>query len=320
MRGTLCITITEIRKAELRVLRDAADPDLILRQDSMSAADLVFETEEFADVEQEIAVEEGQPRPARILKESFAITETHRQVTSGKLIINGMLQTQILYLGEDDEGESRLCSRSEKTEFTQFIPLQSPLDSNFIKVDFGDDGLKLTIENQDTFQLEGQVRIQIHGYGNKQIPVVSDAYHKEKSIGFERKEVPLSCLNDVLSGEISAREVVSLTEQEQHPDKLLCGSILPGDISARREHGRIVIEGSVSVRILALDENGRAFVIESEVSTAGSTGHFRGHICSENCRSVRVLRYQRLLDRRHQQQTDRNQRERHHRGLDQRNP
>ena len=104
VRGTLCITITEIRKAELHVLRDAADPDLILRQDSMSAADLVFETEEFADVEQEIAVEEGQPRPARILKESFAITETHRQVTSGKLIINGMLQTQILYLGEDDEG------------------------------------------------------------------------------------------------------------------------------------------------------------------------------------------------------------------------
>ena len=270
VRGTLCITITEIRKAELRVLRDAADPDLILRQDSMSAADLVFETEEFADVEQEIAVEEGQPRPARILKESFAITETHRQVTSGKLIINGMLQTQILYLGEDDEGESRLCSRSEKTEFTQFIPLQSPLDSNFIKVDFGDDGLKLTIENQDTFQLEGQVRIQIHGYGNKQIPVVSDAYHKEKSIGFERKEVPLSCLNDVLSGEISAREVVSLTEQEQHPYKLLCGSILPGDISARREHGRIVIEGSVSVRILALDENGRAFVIESEVPLRGA--------------------------------------------------
>ena len=270
VRGTLCITITEIRKAELRVLRDAADPDLILRQDSMSAADLVFETEEFADVEQEIAVEEGQPRPARILKESFAITETHRQVTSGKLIINGMLQTQILYLGEDDEGESRLYSRSEKTEFTQFIPLQSPLDSNFIKVDFGDDGLKLALENQDTFRLEGQVRIQIHGYGNKQIPVVSDAYHKEKSIGFERKEVPLSCLNDVLSGEISAREVVSLTEQEQHPDKLLCGSILPGEVSARREHGRIIIEGSVPVRILALDENRRAFVIESEVPLRGA--------------------------------------------------
>ena len=204
------------------------------------------------------------------MKESFAITETHRQVTSGKLIINGMLQTQILYLGEDDEGESRLYSRSEKTEFTQFIPLQSPLDSNFIKVDFGDDGLKLAIENQDTFRLEGQVRIQIHGYGNKQIPVVSDAYHKEKSIGFERKEVPLSCLNDVLSGEISAREVVSLTEQEQHPDKLLCGSILPGEVSARREHGRIIIEGSVPVRILALDENRRAFVIESEVPLRGA--------------------------------------------------
>ena len=270
VRGKLCITVTEIQKAELHVLRDTSDQSLILKQETMKAADLIFETEEFADAEQEIAVEEGQPQPVRILKESFAITETHRQITSGKLIISGVLQTQILYLGEDDEGETRICNRSEKIEFTQFIPLQSPLDSNLIKVDFSSDSLKLTIENQDTFQLEGQIRIQVHGYSNTQIPVASDAYHKEKAIHFERENTTLSCLSDVLSGEISAREVVNLTEQDQHPGKLICGSILPCEISAHPEHDRIIIEGSVPVRILALDENERAFVIESEVPLRGA--------------------------------------------------
>ena len=270
VRGKLCITVTEIQKAELHVLRDTSDQSLILKQETMEAADLVFETEEFADAEQEIAVEEDQPKPVRILKESFAITETHRQITSGKLIISGVLQTQILYLGEDDEGETRICNRSEKTEFTQFIPLQSQLNSDLIKVDFSGDGLKLTIENQDTFQLEGQIRIQVHGYSNTQIPVASDAYHKEKSIHFDREVEALSCLTDVLSGEISAREVVSLTQQDQHPEKLICGSILPGNISVHPEHGRIVIEGTVPVRILSLDENGQAFVIESEVPLRGA--------------------------------------------------
>ena len=270
VRGKLCITVTEIQKAELHVLRDTSDQSLILKQETMEAADLVFETEEFADIEQEIAVEEDQPQPVRVLKESFAITETHRQITSGKLIISGVLQTQILYLGEDDEGETRICNRSEKTEFTQFIPLQSPLDSNLIKVDFSSDSLKLTIENQDAFQLEGQIRIQVHGYSNTQIPVASDAYHKEKAIHFERENTTLSCLSDVLSGEISAREVVNLTEQDQHPGKLICGSILPCEISAHPEHDRIIIEGSVPVRILALDENERAFVIESEVPLRGA--------------------------------------------------
>ena len=270
IRGKLCITVTEIQKAELHVLRDTSDQSLILKQETMEAADLIFETEEFADAEQEIAVEEDQPKPVRILKESFAITEAHRQITSGKLIISGVLQTQILYLGEDNEGETRICNRSEKTEFTQFIPLQSPLDSNLIKVDFSSDSLKLTIENQDTFQLEGQIRIQVHGYSNTQIPVASDAYHKEKAIHFERENTTLSCLSDVLSGEISAREVVNLTEQDQHPGKLICGSILPCEISAHPEHDRIIIEGSVPVRILALDENERAFVIESEVPLRGA--------------------------------------------------
>lgn len=270
VRGKLCIAVTEIQKTELHVLRDSSDENLILKQEKKEAADLIFETEEFADIEQEIAVEEGQPQPVRILKESFTITETHRQVSSGKLIINGLLQTQILYLGEDDERENQLCCRREKTEFTQFIPLQSQLNSDLIKVDFSSDSLKLTIENQDTFQLEGQVRIQIHGYGSKQIPVASDAYHKEKSIHFDRKVEALSCLTDVLSGEISAREVVNLTQQDQHPEKLICGSILPSNISVHPEHGRIVIEGSVPVRILSLDENGRAFVIKSEVPLRGT--------------------------------------------------
>lgn len=270
VRGKLCIAVTEIQKTELHVLRDSSDKNLILKQEKKEAADLIFETEEFADIEQEIAVEEGQPQPVRILKESFTITETHRQISSGKLIINGLLQIQILYLGEDDERENQLCCRREKTEFTQFIPLQSQLNSDLIKVDFSDDGLKLAIENQDTFQLEGQVRIRIHGYGSKQIPVASDAYHKEKSIHFDRKVEALSCLTDVLSGEISAREVVNLTQQDQHPEKLICGSILPSNISVHSEHGRIVIEGSVPVRILSLDENGRAFVIKSEVPLRGA--------------------------------------------------
>lgn len=270
VRGKLCIAVTEIQKTELHVLRDSSDKNLILKQEKKEAADLIFETEEFADIEQKIAVEEGQPQPVRILKESFTITETHRQISSGKLIINGLLQIQILYLGEDDERENQLCCRREKTEFTQFIPLQSQLNSDLIKVDFSDDGLKLAIENQDTFQLEGQVRIRIHGYGSKQIPVASDAYHKEKSIHFDRKVEALSCLTDVLSGEISAREVVNLTQQDQHPEKLICGSILPSNISVHPEHGRIVIEGSVPVRILSLDENGRAFVIKSEVPLRGA--------------------------------------------------
>lgn len=272
VRGKLCIAVTEIQKTELHVLRDSSDKNLILKQEKKEAADLIFETEEFADIEQEIAVEEGQPQPVRILKESFTITETHRQISSGKLIINGLLQIQILYLGEDDERENQLCCRREKTEFTQFIPLQSQLNSDLIKVDFSGDGLKLAIENQDTFQLEGQVRIQIHGYGTKQIPVASDAYHKEKSIHFDRKVEDLSCLTDVLSGEISAREVVNLTQRDQHPEKLICGSILPSNISVHPEHGRIVIEGSVPVRILSLDETGRAFVIKSEVPLRGALG------------------------------------------------
>ena len=177
VRGKLCIAVTEIQKTELHVLRDSSDKNLILKQEKKEAADLIFETEEFADIEQEIAVEEDQPQPVRILKESFTITETHRQISSGKLIINGLLQVQILYLGEDDERENQLCCRREKTEFTQFIPLQSQLNSDLIKVDFSGDGLKFNYRKsgylpagRTSADPDPRVRIQADPGGLRRLP------------------------------------------------------------------------------------------------------------------------------------------------------
>ena len=268
-RGELSIRFTRIVPKELMVLKDMGDPEMVQLQDTLKATDLDFEAEEITEISQQINIRDDKPLPVKILKETIEIVENHKQITSGKLVINATINSQILYLG-DEAGEKKICSLSNKTDFTQFVPVKDNADASMIQIGFVGSDLKITIEGDDEFLLQGQVRTTIQGYISRELPMISDAYHKTRSIRFDIKEEPLSSVKGTVSGEISAREVINLNDSDKKPAALLCGSGSLSAIKGRPEGGRVIIEGSVPVKILALDENDLPFLIESTVPLRGS--------------------------------------------------
>ena len=268
-RGELIFRVTEISQQELPVFRESADPELVCRHDSVKAADLTFEAEETTDISQEINIKEGDPEPVKILKESIQIIENHKQITSGKLVINAVISSNILYLGDSD-GEQKLCRLENRTDFTQFIPVKGDLDVSMISADFTGSELKMNISGSDEFQLQGQVKTIICGYSDTELPMVCDAYHKSRDIGFDLAAQPVTAVTGTVCGEISAREVINIDDSLSRPEQLVCGSCSISEISGRLENGRIVIEGSVPVTILALDENNVPFAVQSAVPLRGA--------------------------------------------------
>ena len=270
VRGKLCIAVTEIQKTELHVLRDSSDKNLILKQEKKEAADLIFETEEFADIEQEIAVEEDQPQPVRILKESFTITETHRQISSGKLIINGLSagpdpvsgrgrrKRESALLPEGKDGIHPVHPTAKSTEQRSY---QSGFQWRRTQVNYRKSGYLPA--GRTSADPDPRVRIQADPGGLRRLP--------QRKIHPFRSEGRGSFLSHrcAFRGNFSTRSGEPDTAGSASREADL-RSILPGNISVHPEHGRIVIEGSVPVRILSLDENGRAFVIKSEVPLRGA--------------------------------------------------
>lgn len=268
-RGELIFRVTEISQQELPVFRESQDPELVCRHDSVKAADLTFEAEETTEISQEINIKDGDPEPVKILKESIRIVENHKQITSGKLVINAVISSNILYLG-DSAGEQKLCRLENKTDFTQFIPVKGDLDVSRIAADFTGSDLKMNISGSDEFQLQGQVKTIVCGYSDTELPMVCDAYHKSRDIGFELVSHPVTSVTGTVCGEISAREVINIDDSLSRPEQLICGSCSISEVSGHSENGRIVIEGSVPVTILALDENNVPFAVQSAVPLRGS--------------------------------------------------
>lgn len=270
VRGELLIKMTGIADCEGKIFKGAQDDELVTAGDTIAATVLEHETSDVTEISQEITIREGRPSPVKILKTSLDIVENHRQITSGKLVINATIHCHILYLGETDSGEKELCCQTNKTDFTQFIVMDDKTDPDLIRLTFSGGDLKLTIENKDKFMLQGNVTTLIQSYRNKEIDVVKDAYHKKKELCFDIISHPVNLIRETVSGEISAREVVDLSDGDKRPADLLCGSCRVSSIEGRPEKGRIVIEGDIPVKILALDDEKAPMVIDHKVPIRGA--------------------------------------------------
>ena len=270
VRGELLIKMMGISDCESKIFKGAADDDLVVAGSVISATVLDHETSDVTEISQEITLREGQPSPVKILKTSLDICENHRQITSGKLVINASINSQILYLGEADSGEKELCCLTNKTDFTQFIVMDDKTDPDLVRLTFGGGDLKFTIEGKDKFVLQGNVTTLIQSYCNKDIDVVRDAYHKKKTLYFDTRSQSLNLIRETVGGEISAREVVDLSGEDKRPAKLLCGSCRISSIEGKPEKGRIVIEGNIPIKILAIDDKNVPFVIDHKVPVRGA--------------------------------------------------
>lgn len=283
VRGKLRIKAACIADKEVKLLTAAADGDLVTLKGRCSATVLDHETSDTTEISQEITIREDQPAPVKILKTNINIVENHRQLTSGKLVINASILLDALYVGEEDDGMKKLCCLSNKTDFTQFIVMDDKTDPDLVCASFSGGSLALTIENKDKFMLQGNVTTLIRSYRTKEIDMICDAYHKQKDLCFDVSGEEVTCIKTTVAGEISAREVVDLSDRNRKPAVLLCGSCLPPTIECRPDRDRVMIEGSMPVKILALDEENVPFTIEHTVPVRGALG------CSSHATDTGVI-------------------------------
>lgn len=278
VRGDILLKITGVSAKELKVFKGADDDDLIVRNSKISATELLQSLTETTEISQEIKVKDGDPAPVKILKESFDICESHRQITSGKLVVHCVIHSRILYVGTiagDSENSSmphptRPICLDVKTDFTQFILIKENVDPNMISINFSNCDLKMTIENRDKFLLSGNVTSQVQVYGNLTLDMVTDAYHKRGDLVFNMDSERLNSVVGTVSGELSSHEVIILTESERQPDTLLCGSCDASELETHFEKDQIMIEGTLPVSILATDSTGNVFTINRQMPIRGS--------------------------------------------------
>lgn len=297
VKGELLIKMTGISSCELKLFKSAADENLITSKSSVNAAVLVNETSDTIEISQEISLKSEMPAPLKILKVSNDILETHRQITSGKLIINACISSDILYLGEDTNGETKPVCMTGKTDFTQFVIIDEKTAPDLLRLSFTENDLAITIENKDKFLLKGNVTTLIQAYQNKELRTVCDAYHKEKNICFDQSAIHLNSIRDTITGEISSREIADVPDSANLPVSLICAGCGYPSVEETPEKNRLVLSGSIPVKILAVDGDNKPFIIEHNIPLRGAFDISAENMTTCTACSVKELWYSEINSR-----------------------
>lgn len=217
-------------------------------------------TEETA-IDTSIESTDAKERPVQILWQHYTMSENYRQITTEKVVLNGFVYVDLLYLGRTEEQENILCHKTERVEFTQFIPLGKEHRGkkwSLSKIKFQNQGLHTLIEKSEDgvtcFRLKGSLQSCVTLYEERKQEMVVDAYHLEKEFTCRFQKHIQKSAAFITNIEMQVRDVVHLPEGCK-AESALCCRCRPLQWKIQTEKNRMILAGSFQTVSLWKDEN-----------------------------------------------------------------
>ncbi len=291
VRATAVFGVREYSSINVEVFEGVRDEEVQMLKEKINLTDVALRKTESFEVKDDLALKESMPEILKVLKYDVNVVENHKQITKEKAVINASVYCNVLYLGAEENSETKKAEDTEtasegeavpvlyqgKTEFTQFIRLDGdyyPGDQNPAgsKINFNIATLNLTAKEDGNgknclFGLDMNVDTGLELYKNIEKQVVTDVYHHKKDVQFETDEIGITALGGSGVAEISAREIVNIPERYGNVDKVVYVS---GNIIEKRsfiDPPKSVAEGVVTVNLVctSADHKNTAFNVSQEI-------------------------------------------------------
>ena len=111
---TLEFTGCLYEQRELSFFESLEDEPLEMKTEDVSLNCLSARIHEETAIDTKLDLGELKEQPLQILWQHYAITENYRQITSEKIVLNGFVYVDLLYLGRAEEQEETLFHKSER--------------------------------------------------------------------------------------------------------------------------------------------------------------------------------------------------------------
>ena len=245
---------------ELSFFQALEDDSLELKYREVGLNCLEAMIKEETEIDTRLESIDAKEQPVQILWQHYTISENYRQITKEKIVLNGFVYVDLLYLGRTEEQGNSLCHKKERVEFTQFIPLGKEHKGkkwSLAKIEFHNLSLNTSIEKKEDgmtcFLLKGSLKSCVSLYEQRIQEMVVDAYHLEKDFICKFKNYTQKSAAFSTSAEIQVRDVVHLPEGCK-AEAALCCRCRPLRWNAQLEKNRLILAGSLQAVSLWKDE------------------------------------------------------------------
>lgn len=280
----VCVSFTGNRI--YNIFEGIKDEPVQMKKETVKYAELISRKKQESSLREELLINDEKVRPVKILKSQLIVSENHRQLTSGKLVLNATIWVRILYMAE-------LASKGNlsnhpvlylgKIDHTQFVPLtEDESETAFFLT--SPDVSRLTVEiNSDMngFTVDGDVITDTSLFRYQEREVTADLYHMEQELVCDiNEEEVCASMGTVLCGG-TVRDSISLHQESGEDLKViyLDGSVLSSSVQV--SGGTATVSGKVQLEAVTINEGGYT-VVAKKICDFSCSGAVSGHVEAED--------------------------------------
>ncbi|MDD2217378.1 MAG: DUF3794 domain-containing protein [Eubacteriales bacterium] len=285
---TLLLNINEYNDVKVECFSGIKGDEVELLKENVTVTEILYKKTEGIEISEVMPIKEGMPRPRKILRSSISIAPNHKQISPEKAVINASVYCNVLYLAEDisteelQEGEENSkvpVFFQSKTEFTQFIPLDTGEHRSGSKLSFDIRNLNIDIqegvegfENESALKLSGNVETTLEIYRNSDKEIVTDFYHAHKELKCESSPLEIKSFTGSGAADLSVREIFNVPDRQEDIEKVLFSDVRIKGAEISADQNKVTVNGSLEAELLCLasGEKGSVFSLKREIPFRGS--------------------------------------------------
>mgnify|MGYP000894736972 CR=1 FL=1 len=251
-------------------------------------------------VKEEVILED-MPPILEIIKTSGRILEKEIKLVDGKIMINGLLEVGIIYIGEVDE-DQQIKYVEQQLSFGHFIENPAIIGQMEYHLDLNLKDILTQVKTSEegifnTIQIEGIVDIQGTLYKDYEVETIVDAYSPSVQINLERDKV--DCQTMILNQELqtSIKENVSTPMGQEGIEDILSMEGFVIITNTQRVGDQWLVEGIVEIEILYQklgEEEAYECIREEFPFRQGVDLDVKGEIYGDAWANIQHLNYQLL--------------------------
>lgn len=255
VRIVLAVFAREYAENKIDVFEGITGEDICMLKEKIEISNLAVRKKDSLSISEDLMLKEEYSIES-ILKQDIYAIENYKQMTNDKLVINGFICVNLLYMIMNDEADGEECNirqAFERIEFTQFIPLRYEGECAGSSVCFDTGNLRVKVvrdEEGEVLRLDGELVTQVEVFTNQEKEIIIDAYHMEKDFICDFKQEYSRSMLGTAIAEVSIREILSHENSYGEIEKILYTTVGVCKSRSTAEQGKIVTEGTMLAKII----------------------------------------------------------------------
>ena len=224
---------------------------------------LIEKKKEIFTIDNDIIVNDVKPDVLRIISTNGNVCIQKQEVKEGKLILEGMIRTDITYLSDSENSD--ICTLNSNNEFKVHIDLKTDNEACLVIPNIRIKSFDSKIINGRKINVKTYLEVDFKIYENNNMEIIKDIDEIEGMEVLKKKEKLLSLIGTG-SSRVQAKDTVELSDDFAGVMKMKVDVI---DIEGKSSYNKVLIKADIYIDITYLTADNKINIARAKIPVMG---------------------------------------------------